>query len=130
MSWKWYKKSHRIFWGWLWPLEVTYIFPTLLCAVFSHSVASSSLRSHWLYSPSAPLSMRFPRQEYWSGFPCSPSGDLPDLEIKPMSPALTGGFFTTGPPGKPRKKVRNFFFLIPVRKWNLIWQHVQTSSWI
>ena len=46
------KKSHRIFWGWLWPLEVTYIFPTLLCAVFSHSVASNSLQSHWLYSPS------------------------------------------------------------------------------
>ena len=60
-------------------------------------------------SPSAPLSMRFPRQEYWSGFPCSPPGDLPDPEIKPMSSALAGGFFTTGPPGKPRKKVRNLF---------------------
>ena len=29
-------------------------------------------------------------------------GNLPDPGIKPMSPALVGGFFTTGPPGKPR----------------------------
>ena len=46
----------------------------------------------------APLSMRFSRQEYWSGLPCPPPGDLPDPGIKPtslMSPALAGGFFTT-----------------------------------
>ena len=44
------------------------------------------------------LSMGFFRQEYWSGLPCLPSGDLPDPEIKPMSltsPALAGRFFTT-----------------------------------
>ena len=29
--------------------------------------------------------MGFPRQEYWSGLPCPPLGDLPDLGIKPMS---------------------------------------------
>ena len=28
-------------------------------------------------------------------------GDLPDPEVKPMSPALTGGLFATEPPGKP-----------------------------
>ena len=46
----------------------------------------------------APLSMGFPRQEYWSGLPCHPPGDLPDLGVKPASltsPALAGGFFTT-----------------------------------
>ena len=46
----------------------------------------------------APLSMAFFRQEYWSGLPCRPPGDLPDLEFEPtslMSPALGGGFFTT-----------------------------------
>ena len=45
-----------------------------------------------------PLSMRFSRQEYWSGLPCPPPGDLPHPEMKPMSltsPALAGGFFTT-----------------------------------
>ena len=44
------------------------------------------------------LSMGFSRQEYWSGLPCLPPGDLPDPEIEPislMSPALAGGFFTT-----------------------------------
>ena len=42
--------------------------------------------------------MGFSRQEYWCGLPCSPPGDLPDLEIEPlspMSPALAGRFFTT-----------------------------------
>ena len=41
--------------------------------------------------------MKLPRQEYWSGLPCSPPGDLPDTGIEPtslMSPALTGRFFT------------------------------------
>ena len=42
-----------------------------------------------------PLSMGFPRQEYWSGLPCPLPGDLPDPQIEPASPALAGGFFTT-----------------------------------
>ena len=40
----------------------------------------------------------FFRQEYWSGLPCPPPGELPDPGIKPVSlvsPALAGGFFTT-----------------------------------
>ena len=46
-----------------------------------------------------PLSMRFPRQEYWSGLPFPSPGDLTDPGIEPASPALEGGFFTTEPPG-------------------------------
>ena len=38
--------------------------------------------------------MGFSRQEYWSGFPFPPSGDLPDPGIEPTSPALAGKFFT------------------------------------
>ena len=41
------------------------------------------------------------RQEYMSGLPFLLLGDLPDPGIEPMSPALAGRFFTTGPPGKP-----------------------------
>ena len=46
----------------------------------------------------APLSMGFSRQEYWSGLPFLPPGDLPDPGIKlesPTSSALAGRFFTT-----------------------------------
>ena len=42
--------------------------------------------------------MGFSRQEYFSGLPCPPSGDLPNPGIEPvslMSPTLAGGFFTT-----------------------------------
>jgi len=42
--------------------------------------------------------MGFSRQEYWSGLPWAPPGDLPDPGIEPtsfMSPALAGGFFAT-----------------------------------
>ena len=48
----------------------------------------------------AALSMVFSRQEYWSGLPFPPPGDLPHRGIKPVSPALIGGYFTTEPPGK------------------------------
>ena len=47
--------------------------------------------------------MRFFRQEYWSGLPFPPLGDLPDPGTKLASPALAGRFFTTEPPGKPRE---------------------------
>ena len=33
-----------------------------------------------------PLFMGFPRQEYWSGLPFPPPGDLPDTRIEPMLP--------------------------------------------
>ena len=51
----------------------------------------------------APLSMGISKQEYWSGLPFSSLGDLPRSEIKPVSPALAGKFFTTELPGKPPK---------------------------
>ena len=44
------------------------------------------------------------QQEYWSGLPFPPPGDLPNPGIKPASPAtpaLAGRCFTTTPPGKP-----------------------------
>ena len=43
--------------------------------------------------------MGFSRQEYLSGLPCPPPGAVPDSGIEPVfltSPALAGGFFTTG----------------------------------
>ena len=49
----------------------------------------------------APLSMRFLRQEHWSGFLFPPPGDFLDPWIKPKFPVLANGFFTTEPLGKP-----------------------------
>ena len=40
----------------------------------------------WAIALQAPLSMGFSRQEYWSGLPCLPPGDLPDPGIEPASP--------------------------------------------
>ena len=51
----------------------------------------------WTLAHQAPVSQGFSRQEYWSGLPCFPPGDLPNPGIEPvslMSPALAG-FFTT-----------------------------------
>ena len=84
---------------------------TALCCVFilisidSNPVCVLSRFSHvrlfvtlCTVASQAPLSMGFSRQEYWSGLPCSPPGDLLDPGMVPvslMSPALPGRFFTT-----------------------------------
>ena len=49
----------------------------------------------WTVARQASPSMGFSRQEFWSGLPCPPRGDLPNPGIELMSPALSGGFFTT-----------------------------------
>ena len=48
----------------------------------------------WTVAHQAPLCMRFSRQEYYSGLPCPPPGDLPDPGIKPAS-LKSLGIFTT-----------------------------------
>ena len=60
----------------------------------------------WTVACKAPLSMRFSRQENWSELPLPSPGDLPDPGIKPESPPLAGGFFTTELPEKPRLQYR------------------------
>ena len=62
---------------------------------------SDSSAFPWAITHQAPLSMGFPRQEYWSGLPFPSPGDLPDPGIKPSSPALAGGLFTTELTGRP-----------------------------
>ena len=52
----------------------------------------------WTVACQAPLTMGFSRQEYWSGLPCPPPGDLPNSGIEPMSltsPASASRFLTT-----------------------------------
>ena len=63
----------------------------LICSVMTDSATP------WTAAHQVHLSTEFPKQEYWSGLPCPPPGDLPDPESESVSltsPALTGGFFT------------------------------------
>ena len=72
--------------------------------VYAHGCVLNHVRlfvTPWTLAREAPLSLEFSRQEYWKGLPFPPPQDLPDTRIKPRSPSLAGGFFTTGPPGKP-----------------------------
>ena len=59
----------------------------------------TTLRDPMDYIPSSPLSMGFPRQEYWSGLPFPSPGDLLAPGIKPIPPALAGRVITAKLPG-------------------------------
>ena len=70
----------------------------LYCVLSCLIQCAQPFATPWTIAHQAPLSMGFSRQEYWSGSPFPPPGDLPDPEIECMSlmsPALAGGFFTT-----------------------------------
>ena len=54
----------------------------------------------WTVTHQASLSMKFSRQEYWSGLTFPSPGNLPAPRIEPMSPALVERFFTIAPSGK------------------------------
>ena len=57
----------------------------------------------WTIAPQAPPSVRFSRQEYWSGLSFPTPGDFPDPGREPASCALVGRFFTTSRLGSPFK---------------------------
>ena len=76
----------------------------------------------WTVARQAPLSMGFPRQEYWSGLSFASQGDLPDPGIEPTSPVSAGrfcSFFTPEPPGSGTYYQKKF----PRQK------HSQRGSW-
>ena len=65
--------------------------------MLSHFSRVQLFATLWTVAHQDPLSMGFSRQEYWSGLPCPPPGDLPNQGIKPTSlksPALASNFFT------------------------------------
>ena len=74
----------------------TWLGSKCVCAcVFSHR---QLFVTPWTIAQQAPLSVGFPRQEYWSGLPFPPPGDLlhPGIEfMPPVSPTLAGRFFTS-----------------------------------
>ena len=67
------------------------------CAMLSHFSHVLLFVTLWTVARQVPLSMGFSRQEFWSGLPCPPPGDLPKPGIKPASltsPTLARRFFT------------------------------------
>ena len=69
----------------------------LVCVLsrFGHVQLFATL---WTVARQAPLSMGLSRQEYWSGLPRPPPGDLPSPGIEPASPealALADGFLSS-----------------------------------
>ena len=75
--------------------EIVWEVHVCVLSCFSHVRLFAVL---WTVACQAPLSMGFSREEYWSGFPCPPPGDLPSPWISPAShnsPVLAGSFFTT-----------------------------------
>ena len=73
-----------------------------LCTVVSSLSPVQLFVTPWTVACQAPLSMGFPRQECWSGFPFPSPVALPDPGFEPLSPALPGKLFTTEPPGKTK----------------------------
>ena len=81
------------------PLELRYIVHILNCCYCS--VVSYTFATPWTIACQVPLSMGFPRQQFWSGLPFPSPGDLRNPVNEPMSSALAGRFFTNEPSGKP-----------------------------
>ena len=66
----------------------------------------------WTVARQAPLSMKFSRQENWSGLSFPSPGDLPDPRIEPRFPALQADSLPSQPPGKPPIKIDIMVILI------------------
>ena len=64
--------------------------------LFSHWVMCDSFNP-WTIAHQAPLSMGFPRWEFWSGLPFPSPGDLPNLGTEPESPALQADSLSSEP---------------------------------
>ena len=63
----------------------------------------------WTVAHQAPLSLGFSRQEYWSGLPFPPPGDVLNPGMEPASPALAVGILPLSPHGKPNGNYRGIF---------------------
>ena len=87
------------------------------CAVLSHSVVSDSLQLHGLSSARLLCPWGFSRQEYWSGLPCPPPGDLPNPGIEPRSPTLQADSLPPEPSGKPKNTGVGSLSLLQGSSW-------------
>ena len=77
---KWLLKSL-----WIWSFDFSCVCVCVCVCVWSQFSYVSLFVTLWTVARQAPLSMGFSRQEYWSGLPWPPPGDLPDPGIQPTS---------------------------------------------
>ena len=63
--------------------------------------------------------MGFSKQEYWSGLPCPPPGDLPNPGTEPRSSTLQADSFLPEPPGKPFLYIKTPKNVLQKKRWNV-----------
>ena len=99
--------GRRRYWRWQWcwhggSLSASWAYlVSVACCVLSRLSHVRFFVTLWTIAHQAPLSMGFPRQEYWSGLPFPSPGDLPDPGIKPMCPALQADSLSLSQQGSP-----------------------------
>ena len=113
------RMTTRLMWLNVHCMSICFCLCMCLCIVVVWSLSHVQLfATPWTVAYQASLSMRFPRQEYWSGLSFPSSGDLPHPGTEPVSPALAGIFFPTESPGKLMSVYKSIltkkFFLIYV----------------
>ena len=91
-------------WGSLWEFWFSDAPNQLRACVLSRFSPVQLCVTPWTVAHQAPLSMEFSRQEYWSGFPFSSPGDLPDPEIEPFCLLCLLHWQASSLPGEPPKK--------------------------
>ena len=75
--------------------------PSLSLCVFAYMLSHVQVfKTLWTVAHQGPLSMGFSRQEYWSGLPFPPPGDLSNPGIEPRPLALQANALPSESPGK------------------------------
>ena len=105
----------------IWYINI-YKGPVLFC--LSHFRHVPLFVTPWTVAYQAPLSMGFSRQEYWSGLPCPPAGNLPNPGIESKSSALQVDSLLSEPPGKPKNTGVGRLSLLKGDFWPRFWTGV------
>ena len=112
------RKSHKTL-----CFRYQYLYPRVWAQCLSHVRLFVTPRT---VAHQVPLFMGFSRQEYWSGLPFPPPGDLPEPGIEPtspVSPVLGDRFLTTGPQQKSSLSISvpiSIYLSIYKENYNLI----------
>ena len=97
-NWKKKKKTPKLFMNGKDSTQLTMLFVSYCCLV---TKSCPTLVTPWTVARQAPLSMRFPRQEYCSGLPFPSLRDLPNPGIRPMTPTLQADSLPLNHQGSP-----------------------------